>query len=82
MSDKNIEDQLLSHEVEIASDLPLRKWLYAWLLDPNIEGNHQKFIDRWIALLIVANLFALVFEHVPAIYEPHQQWFHFQQHSP
>ena len=46
MSDKNIEAQLLSHEVEIASDLPFRKWLYAWLLDTNIEGNHQKSIDQ------------------------------------
>jgi voltage-gated potassium channel len=70
MSDKNLEDQLLSHEVEIASDLPFRKWLYAWLLDPHIEGNHQKTIENWIGILIVANLFALVFEHVPAIYEP------------
>ncbi len=77
MSDTNIEAQLLSHEVEIASDLPFRKWLYAWLLDPHIEGNHQKSIENWIGILIVANLFALVFEHVPAIYEPNQIWFHY-----
>ena len=77
MSDKNIEAQLLSHEVEIASDLPFRKWLYAWLLDPYLPGNYQKGIDKWIGILIVANLFALVFEHVPAIYEPNQIWFHY-----
>ncbi len=77
MSNQNIESQLLSHEVEISSDLPFRKWLYAWLLDPHIEGNHQKSIDHWIGLLIVANLFALVFEHVPAIFEPNQVWFHY-----
>ena len=77
MSNQNIESQLLSHEVEISSDLPFRKWLYAWLLDPHIEGNHQKSIDHWIGLLIVANLFALVFEHVPAIFEPNQVWFQY-----
>jgi voltage-gated potassium channel Kch len=77
MLDKNIESQLLAHEVEISSDLPFRKWLYSWLLDPHIEGNHQKSIEHWIGLLIVANLFALVFEHIPAIYEPNKDWFHY-----
>jgi hypothetical protein len=77
MSEKNIESQLLSHEVEISSELPFRKWLYSWLLDPHIEGNYQKTIEHWIGLLIVANLFALVFEHLPAVYEPYQMWFHY-----
>lgn len=77
MSDKNIESQLLTAEVQISSDLPFRKWLYAWLLDPHIEGNYQKTIEHWIGLLIVANLFALVFEHLPAVYEPYQMWFHY-----
>ena len=76
MSDKNIESQLLTAEVQISSDLPFRKWLYAWLLDPHIEGNYQKTIEHWIGMLIVANLFALVFEHLPAVYEPNQMWFH------
>ncbi len=65
------------HKAEIADDLPLRKWLYAWLLDPHLDGNHQKSVDRWIGFLIIANLFALVFEHVPAIYEPNKHLFHF-----
>ena len=77
MATKNIEAQLLSHEAEISSDLPFRKWLYAWLLDPHIEGNYHKTIEHWIGLLIVANLFALVFEHLPAVYEPNQIWFHY-----
>lgn len=64
------------HKAEISEDLPLRKWLYAWLLDPHLPGNHQKAFDRWIGLLIVANLFALVFEHVPAVYEPNKHLFH------
>ncbi len=64
------------HRAEISPDLPLRKWLYSWLLDPDIYGNHLKVIDRWTGILIVANLFALMFEHVPAIYEPNRFLFH------
>lgn len=64
------------HRADIAKDMPLRKWIYSWVLDPTIRGNYQKDIDRWIAILIVANLFALLFEHVPAIFEPNKHLFH------
>ena len=77
MEINNIEAQLLKHEAEISSDSPFRKWLYSWLLDPHIEGNYHRTIEHWIGLLIVANLFALVFEHLPAVYEPNQIWFHY-----
>ena len=63
-------------EADISPDLPLRKWMHAWLLDPHIPGNYQKEIDKWIGLLIVANLFTLVLEHVPAVFETYKQWFH------
>jgi len=56
--------------------VPLRHWLYRWLLDAETDGNHQAAVDRFIAFLIVANLAALVFEHVPAIYGPYKDWFH------
>jgi len=61
---------------DIAKNIPFRKWIYSWLLDPNIRGNYQKDIDRWIAILIVANLFALLFEHVPSVFEPNKHLFH------
>ena len=78
MSDHTLEDQLLHHEkVNISSDLPFRKWFYSWLLDPHIEGNYQKSIDKWIVILIVSNLFALVFEQIPAIFNAYEKWFHF-----
>jgi hypothetical protein len=78
MSDHTLEDQLLHHEgVNISSDLPFRKWLYSWLLDPHIEGNYQKSIDKWIVILIVGNLFTLVFEQIPAIFNAYEKWFHF-----
>lgn len=64
-------------EAEIASDLPLRKWLYSWLLDPNIKGNYHKAIEKWIGLLILANLFTLIFEQVPGVFEPNRNWFHY-----
>jgi len=70
-----INDQV--HTSEVPSNLPIRKRLYSALLDPHIGDNHHKQVDKWIGLLIVANLFALVFEHVPAIYDPYKQWFHF-----
>jgi voltage-gated potassium channel len=63
--------------VEISRELPLRKWLYAWLLDPHINGNLQKVVDKWIGMLIVVNLGVMLFEHVPAVYEPNKHWFHF-----
>lgn len=78
MSDHTLEDQLLHHEkVNISSDLPFRKWLYSWLLDPHFEGNYQKSIDKWIVILIISNLFALVFEQIPAIFNAYEKWFHF-----
>jgi voltage-gated potassium channel Kch len=63
-------------DADISPDLPRRQWLYAWLLNPNIPGNYQKSVDKWIAILIVANLFMMVLEQVPAIFEPYKNWFH------
>ena len=69
---------LIGHDyvADIDPSLPLKKWLYAWLFDPNIPGNYQKTVDRWIGILIVANLGALLFEHVEQIYVPNKHWFH------
>ncbi len=79
--DKFLEDldvkAILGQDVEadIDRNLPMRKWLYSWLLDPNIPGNFQKELDKWISYLIIVNLFTLMFEHVPAVYEPYRVWF-------
>ena len=71
--------ELLGKEqkAEISKDLPMRKWLHSWLLDPNIPGNKQKQVDKWLGILIVLNLFSLVFEQVPAIFEPNKNFFHY-----
>jgi voltage-gated potassium channel Kch len=70
---------ILGHDEEANIDrhLPMRKWLYSWLLDPSIPGNFQKDLDKWISYLIIGNLFSLMFEHVPAVYEPYRGWFEF-----
>jgi len=65
------------HVADIPSDLPLRKWLHSWLLNPEIPGNYQATVESSIGFLIVTNLFVMLFEHVPQIYDPYKQWFHF-----
>ena len=67
---------LSEHRDPIPSDLPFRQRLYRWLLDPHVHGNYHKAIDHWIGLLIVANLVALMLEHVSAVYTPYKSWFH------
>jgi len=62
---------------QISHDQPLRKWLYDWTLNPNIPGNFQAALDKWIGILIVVNLFALVLEHVPALFDPYKHLFHY-----
>jgi hypothetical protein len=53
----------------------VRRWVYAWLFDPTIPGNYHKAFDRFIVVLIVLNLFALLVELVPQIHEPYRVWF-------
>lgn len=60
----------------IPNDIPIRKRLFSWLLDPAINGNYRNKVEFWIGILIVGNLFALVLEHIPVLYEPYQVWFH------
>jgi len=79
IKDLNI-NELLDTESKLADiprDLPFRKWLYSWMLDPAIPGNFQGTFDKWIGILIIANLFSLIFENVPGIYEPYKPWFEF-----
>ena len=77
LKDLNVASLLGKDEVaNIPSNLPMRKWLFSWLLDTTIPGNMQKGVDKWLGILIVANLFTLLFEHVTAVFEPNKHWFH------
>ena len=60
-SDESLSIQIGEPPADISASLPLRQWLYAWLLDPKIEGNLHKDVDRWIGIFIVANLLSLLF---------------------
>ena len=76
--DLDVKNIVGAHDVEadIPSNLPFRKWLFSWLFDAHIPGNYQQVLDKWISILIVVNLFVLLFEHVPAVFEPNEAWFH------
>jgi hypothetical protein len=54
----------------------IRQKVYAYLLDPNVEDNKHQLVDSWISLLIILNLFALVVERIPTIFQAHEQLFH------
>ncbi len=56
--------------------LSFRRLIYAWLLDPNIKDNLRAKFDGYIAMLIIGNLLAMMFENVPGIYENYKAWFH------
>lgn len=75
----NLRDKIKGRDyrADISTNLPFRKWLYSWLFDTDIEGNYQKEVENWISILIVLNLIALLFEHVPQIHDPNQHLFHF-----
>lgn len=79
IKDLNIKELLDvdAKPADISKDLPFRKWLYSWMLDPAIPGNFQRSFDKWIGILIIANLFSLIFENVPGIYEPNKGYFEF-----
>lgn len=61
---------------ELPPNLPLRRLIYCWMLDPAIKDNMRAKFDRNIAILIIANMLAMLFEQVPVIYESYKTWFH------
>lgn len=60
---------------DIPDDLPSRRWLYDWLLNPKIENNHQRTVENWISTLIIANLFAFLLEGVPPVFNAYKNAF-------
>lgn len=55
--------------------LTIRGFVYSWLFDQNNNNNYQKSFDKWISILIIANLISMITEHIPSIYEPNQRLF-------
>ena len=60
----------------------LRSFVYSWLFDQSNPNNLQREFDKWISILIIANLISMLAEHIPAFYEPNKFLFHvFDQFS-
>ena len=59
-----------------SENLTFRQRAYAVLLDPHIEDNMHKSIEKWIGILIVANLIALLVENIEVVYAPNKTLFH------
>ncbi len=56
--------------------MSFRRRLYDLLLNERAEGGARASINRFILLLILLNLFALLLESAPAIYAEHREAFH------
>lgn len=50
--------------------------VYKWLFDPEYKQGFNHAVERLIALLIVASVFAVLIENTPEIYNAHASWFH------
>jgi voltage-gated potassium channel Kch len=59
-----------------AAHLSFRAKVYHFFFDPHGKGTYAQHVDNWLAALIVANVAAMLFEIVPAVYEPYKRWFH------
>lgn len=54
----------------------VRAFIYRLGFDPNHKDGYAKKIDSFIAILIIANLTALMLEHIPVIYDANAALFH------
>ena len=54
----------------------VRALIYRWGFDHNFKEGLAARVERFIALLIISNLIALLVEHIPAIYEGNERLFH------
>jgi len=59
-----------------AAHLSFRAKVYHFFFDPHGKETYAQHVDNWLAALIVANVAAMLFEIVPAVYEPYKRWFH------
>ena len=49
--------------------------LYHWLFDHRNAKGYAKTVDRWITLLILLSVAAVVLERIPVLYEPNAETF-------
>ena len=58
------------------SSQSFRAKVYHFFFDPHGKETYAQHVDNWLAALIIANVAAMLFEIVPAAYEPYKRWFH------
>ena len=63
--------------IEQKKSLSLRSFIYAWLFDSTNPNNFQQSFDKWISILIVANMLSMIVEHIPAMFDPYASAYHF-----
>jgi len=54
----------------------VRGFVYHWLFDDQVQGNYHKQFDKYISVLIVLNLLALLVEQIPQLFDPYKNLFH------
>jgi len=50
--------------------------IYKWLFDSEFKHGLNHAVERFIALLIIASVLAVLIENTPQIYNDYTQWFH------
>lgn len=63
--------------IEPKKSLSLRGFIYAWLFDSTNPDNFQQRFDKWISILIIANMLSMIVEHIPVLFDPYANLFHF-----
>lgn len=66
----------MSIATAVQSARSFRGKVYHFFFDPHGKETYAQHVDNWLAALIIANVAALLFEIVPAVYEPYKRWFH------
>jgi len=54
----------------------VRRFIYRWLFNTNLDDNYAKSTEKFISLLIVANLLALIVENIDVVFQPNKTLFH------
>ncbi len=63
--------------IEANKSLSIRGFVYAWLFDTTNPNNFQQRFDKWISILIVANMLSMIVEHIPSLFDPYANLFHY-----
>ncbi len=63
--------------IEPKKSMSVRNFVYAWLFDTTNPNNLQQRFDKWISILIIANMLSMIVEHIPALFDAYANSFHY-----